>query len=85
MPGAAKLGYWFNARGRAQEKRYYVILSGPKPLLGVWHAHWRVLEQNLPTGRLFGSGCHVKGFDDPDLAFHYWETKHSLPAPLWMP
>ena len=58
--------------GRA---RFYSVTNtrvANAELLGVWRARWGDLESLLPTGRLFGSGCSVKGFDTRAQAEVHW-------------
>ena len=55
--------------------RFYAVTNtrvANAELLGVWRARWGDLESLLPTGRLFGSGCSVKGFDTRAQAEVHW-------------
>ena len=67
-------------KAKAKPKRFYVIVSGPDHLLGVWHAQWAQVAAALPTGKLFGSGCRLLGFDSREDARSKWfETWESDP------
>ena len=69
---------------RVQPTRYYVIWDGPEELVGIHHAQWKVLQDQLPTGRLCGSGVSLKAFDVLREAEEFWVEKGWLPpAPLF--
>ena len=60
------------AVGRA---RFYSVTNtrvANAELLGVWQARWCDLESLLPTRRLVGSGCSLKGFDTRAQAESHW-------------
>jgi len=63
-------------------RRYYVVTSGPKELLGIWHAQWRHLASHLPGGKLFGSGCVLSGHDDLASARIKWFDKWESEPPV---
>jgi len=63
-------------------KRFYALTSGPKELLGIWHAQWQYLASHLPGGKLFGSGCVLSGHDDLEAAKAKWHTKWESEAPI---
>ena len=66
------------------EKRFYTVWSGPPALCGIHHQTWKVVEARLPTGRLAGSGCVLKGFDTLEDAAQLWLVQGwKLPAPLY--
>ena len=76
------------AKAEAPRRRYYAVTGGaPNDCdtlrLGVHDCQWFVLEKQLPGGKLFGSGCDLKGFDTPTEAGAHWKTAGwKLPAPF---
>ena len=66
---------------KAARKRYYTVSAGPDHLLGVWYASWADLCLRLPTGKLFGSGCRVHGFDSFAEAESKWFEKWTSSPP----
>ena len=55
--------------------RFYAVTNtraANAHLLGVWQARWCELESLLPTRRLTGSGCSLKGFDTRAQAESHW-------------
>ena len=71
-------------RNKRQAIRWYVITacsSGYEGLLGIHRSQWWRLEAALPGGKLPGSGCSLKGFDDRTAAERLWnEKKPGVPA-----
>ena len=75
--------------GHAQPRRLYVLTRTPEDrtdLLGVHEGTWNQIAALLPTGRLPGSGCHLKGFDldkDDEANAYWYEEGWELPAPYY--
>jgi len=70
------------AKAKPQPRRYYTVTSGPKDLLGIWHAQWAHLASHLPGGKLFGSGCVLSGHDDLSAAKAKWHDKWESEPPI---
>ena len=57
--------------------KYYTVIPSKKEthkltyITGIHHGPWAWVEKKLPTGKLFGSGCMVKGHDTVQEATTY--------------
>ena len=69
---------------RRKPLRFYTVVGGPPSTLGVWYGNWdKLCAEVLPTGKLFGSGCKLRGFDSRDDADSFWLSKRSAPVPFF--
>ena len=83
--GTQRAGTFVPQRAGGSGLKFYTFTRAApshQHLLGVHRCSWEELRQQLPGQTLAGSGCHCRGFDNPEAAVRYWVSEGwSLPAP----